>query len=77
MLERSGYQDMVEAEWRDPGTVEAWAHWHGKFVQQSAAMTEGLLRHAGVRAGMQVLDLACGPGDPALALAQRVGPAVA
>ncbi len=67
------YQDMVEAEWRDPGTVEAWARWHGKLVQQTAAMTEGLLRHAGVRAGMQVLDLACGPGDPALALAQRVG----
>jgi SAM-dependent methyltransferase len=71
-MERA-YQQMVEAEWRNPDTVNAWARWHGKLVRQSAAMTEGLLRHADVRAGMQVLDLASGSGDPALTLAQRVG----
>ena len=67
------YQEMVEAEWRKRDTVDAWARWHSKLVRQSAAMTEGLLRHADIRAGMQVLDLASGSGDPALTLAQRVG----
>ena len=33
-----------------------------------------LLHRAGLRRGMNVLDLGCGPGDVTVAIAQRVGP---
>ncbi|WP_138735094.1 class I SAM-dependent methyltransferase [Modestobacter excelsi] len=38
------------------------------------AMTGAWLDAAGVRPGMRVADLGCGPGDVALAAARRVGP---
>src|SRR5262249_27328966 len=36
--------------------------------------TDRLVAMAGIRTGQRVLDLACGVGDPALAIAERVGP---
>ena len=36
--------------------------------------TEALLEVAELRAGLRVLDIACGPGDPTLEVAARVGP---
>jgi SAM-dependent methyltransferase len=38
------------------------------------AVTERLAAHARIVPGMQVLDLACGTGDPAISLARLVGP---
>lgn len=38
-------------------------------------LTDRLIAMAGIRTGQRVLDLACGVGDPALAIAARVGPA--
>jgi SAM-dependent methyltransferase len=40
-----------------------------------ARLAEALIAFAGVRAGMQVLDVGCGPGALTRALAQRLGPA--
>src|SRR5512146_495123 len=40
-----------------------------------APMTRDLLRHAGVTTGMRVLDVGCGGGDVAFAVAELVGPA--
>jgi ubiquinone/menaquinone biosynthesis C-methylase UbiE len=37
------------------------------------AITERLLRSAGVRPGMRVLDLGCGSGDVAMLAAELVG----
>jgi ubiquinone/menaquinone biosynthesis C-methylase UbiE len=39
-----------------------------------APITEALVREAGVRVGDTVLDVATGPGDPALSVAEMVGP---
>ena len=43
-------------------------------VEWSRSITEQVLDLAAPRAGMEVLDVACGSGDPALALAGRVEP---
>ena len=51
---------------------------HEKWKTQSAIMgsgvTDALVEYAAPRAGMQVLDLACGTGEPGISLAQRVLP---
>jgi ubiquinone/menaquinone biosynthesis C-methylase UbiE len=39
-----------------------------------AALTEDMLRHAGIGAGMHVLDIGCGPGDVSFLAARLVGP---
>ena len=45
-----------------------------KFVIQTRAATELVLRGAELSPGMKVLDLACGTGEPALSIAHAVGP---
>jgi len=51
---------------------------HEKWKTQSAIMgsgvTEAIVEYAAPRAGMQVLDLASGTGEPGISLAQRVLP---
>jgi cyclopropane fatty-acyl-phospholipid synthase-like methyltransferase len=37
-------------------------------------LTRRLIRESGIRAGMRVLDLGCGPGDVAFLVAEAVGP---
>lgn len=60
-----------------------WGHEYGlvaseKWKAKSAAMgtpaTEALVEYASPVAGMRVLDLASGTGEPAITLATRVGP---
>jgi ubiquinone/menaquinone biosynthesis C-methylase UbiE len=68
------YQKMVENEWGSSDTVESWARWHDKLTIQGKAVTERLATHARILPGMQVLDLACGTGDPAISFARLVGP---
>ncbi len=40
----------------------------------TSAITENMLAMARIRSGDRFLDLACGVGDPAFAIAERVGP---
>jgi SAM-dependent methyltransferase len=51
---------------------------HEKWKAQSAVMgsgvTQALVEYAAPRAGMQVLDLASGAGEPGISLAQRILP---
>jgi len=68
------FKEQVRAEWTDPATVAAWRKWHPKFVGQSGEATDAILQLSQVAPGMQVLDLASGTGEPALALARAVGP---
>jgi ubiquinone/menaquinone biosynthesis C-methylase UbiE len=61
-------------EWQSPAIVAAYRKWE---VHESAwgSMPSALLvDHAHVAPGMTVLDLASGHGEPALALAEAVGP---
>ena len=68
------FKRMVHDEWTDTETVDAWRRWHPKILHQLEEMTAALLDAAQLAPGMQVLDLASGTGDPALAVATSVGP---
>jgi SAM-dependent methyltransferase len=66
------YKSTVRQEWT--GAAPAWKKWRPKLAEQSRSATELILRLAALEPGMRVLDLAGGPGDPALAIAAAVGP---
>ena len=67
-------KDAQQQAWSDPSSVAAWRKWFPKFVIHTRAATDALIDAARLQPGMQVLDLASGSGDPALTLAQMVGP---
>ena len=71
----AGFKETVRREWSDPETVAAWRKWYPFFARQSANATTAIIEAAQVRLGMDILDLASGTGEPALTLAQVVGPA--
>lgn len=56
------------------GTEEFWRKYDGIESRLTASLSERMLDLAGVGPGMRVLDLATGPGEPALRAAQRVAP---
>jgi ubiquinone/menaquinone biosynthesis C-methylase UbiE len=66
------YKEMIRQEWT--GAAPLWQKWNHKFVIQTRAATELVLHGAELAPGMKVLDLASGTGEPALSLAQAVGP---
>ena len=66
------YKEMIRHEWT--GAAPLWQKWNRKFVIQTRAATELVVRGAQVGIGMTVLDLASGTGEPALSLADAVGP---
>lgn len=51
-----------------------WASRRESGAQRGEAVTEALLEMARIAPGQRVLDLASGVGDPAFAIADRVGP---
>jgi ubiquinone/menaquinone biosynthesis C-methylase UbiE len=51
-----------------------WKKHDQRLVETAAPAAERLLDRAGVKAGMRVLDVASGTGEPALRAAKRVGP---
>ena len=51
-----------------------WRKWFVEMATQSRVGTELIMEEAQVQPGMRVLDLASGPGDPALSLAEAVVP---
>jgi ubiquinone/menaquinone biosynthesis C-methylase UbiE len=69
--EAPNYKEMVRKEWT--GAAPLWQKWNAKFVIQTRAATDLVVRGAEVGPGMKVLDLACGTGEPALSLAKAVG----
>jgi SAM-dependent methyltransferase len=48
--------------------------WKAKSAAMGSALSEALVEFAQPRPGSEVLDLATGTGEPAILLAQRVGP---
>lgn len=50
-----------------------WAKWEQVWAHAAADATDAMIGAAGVRPGMQVLDLACGAGSQTLRVAERVG----
>lgn len=68
------FEKKVRTEWIDDATAAAWRKWHDKSVELWHELTEALITAAQLAPGQRVLDLASGTGDPAITLAQRVGP---
>jgi len=71
-LER--YREKLREEWTDEATVSAWRKWQAPLAVFSRGATEAILDAAQLRPGLRVLDLASGVGDPALSIAEAVGP---
>ena len=51
-----------------------WERWTDYLETRMSAVTTWLGDHAGARPGARLLDLACGGGEPASTLAERVSP---
>src|SRR5712691_9121689 len=67
------FKEMVRQEWTDEATVAAWSRWSSEQSVQTQAATKLLLEYAQPGAGMQVLDVAGGTGEPSSSLARIVG----
>ncbi|MFZ1916226.1 MAG: methyltransferase domain-containing protein [Terriglobales bacterium] len=62
------------ALWGSRYRLIAAENWKAKSAVMGAAVTEALVEYSQPVAGMAVLDLASGTGEPAISLAGRVGP---
>lgn len=63
----------VIREWR--GAAPYWEKHQAAIRQLFAPVTQALMADAGVASGHNVLDVATGPGEPALSIADAIGPA--
>ena len=68
------FREVLHQEWTSDRTVTAWRKWHVQIAAFTRGATEAILEGARLRPGMRVLDLASGVGDPALSIAEEVGP---
>jgi SAM-dependent methyltransferase len=68
------FREVLHKEWTGDKTVAAWRKWHAQIAMFTRGATEAILDAARLRPGMRVLDLASGVGDPALSMAEEVGP---
>ena len=59
-------------EWRE--SAKYWAKHSSTIRTMFAPLTEALIESAGIHDGQSVLDVAGGPGEPSLTIAERVGP---
>jgi SAM-dependent methyltransferase len=59
-------------EWRD--SAKYWARHSETIRRMFAPLTRALIEDAGIARGQSVLDVAGGPGEPSLTIAETVGP---
>lgn len=63
--------DML-SEWRE--SAKYWTKHSATIWTMFAPLTQALIERAGIHAGQSVLDVAGGPGEPSLTIAEIVGP---
>jgi SAM-dependent methyltransferase len=68
------FREKLRQEWTDADTVAAWRKWHPQLSSFTRGATAAVLEAAHLRPGMRVLDLASGVGEPAIPIAEAVGP---
>jgi SAM-dependent methyltransferase len=66
-------EPLSERSWGSQYRLVAWEKWKAKSAAMGQAVTEALAGYSRPQAGMRVLDLASGTGEPAITLASRVG----
>jgi len=66
--------DSKTAAWGSSYRLVAAEKWKAKSALMGSSVTDSLVKYSGVVPGMRVLDLASGTGEPAISLAERVGP---
>jgi len=64
---------LVLREWTDSATIDAWTRWHPKIQIQMQSFADEMIGIVGTKAGMHILDLASGTGEPAISFARAVG----
>lgn len=62
-----------EDRWRE--AVTSWTRWQPRWSSMAAPLDDAIVAAVEARPGMHVLDLACGGGDPTIALARAAGEA--
>ena len=67
------FESLVKEEWTAPSTVSAWKIWADKLAIHTQPLTDALIKHAELKNGLSVLDLASGTGEPSLSIANIVG----
>jgi ubiquinone/menaquinone biosynthesis C-methylase UbiE len=55
-------------------TAKYWIQYSDTIRAMFAPLTNALIEHAGIDEGQTVLDVAGGPGEPGLTIAEKVGP---
>jgi len=65
--------DETLREWND--NAAAWRQHSGTIRTMFAPLTAAIIEDAGISTGQSVLDVAGGPGEPSLTIAEVVGPA--
>jgi len=68
----SDLQSDVLREWRE--SAPYWQQHAATIRRMFAPVTDALVQDAGIVEGHSVLDVAGGPGEPSLTIAERVGP---
>jgi SAM-dependent methyltransferase len=68
------FREKLTHEWTDAETVAAWRKWQPKMAPFMKGATDAVLEAAHLKPGMRVLDLASGVGEPAIPIAEVVGP---
>jgi ubiquinone/menaquinone biosynthesis C-methylase UbiE len=69
------FRERLAREWTDADTVAAWRKWQPRLSAFTRAATDAVLEAAQLGPGIRVLDLASGVGDPAIPIAEAIGPA--
>ena len=73
-MSASNPNSATPAPWGSSFRLVAAEKWKAKSAVMGCAVTEALVEYSRPLAGMRVLDLASGTGEPAISLAERVGP---
>ena len=77
ILSKEGTNNLIPTEaspWSSSYRLVAAEKWKAKSALMGSAVTQALVEYSHPLAGMKVLDLATGTGEPAITLAERVGP---
>lgn len=64
----------TKPDWGSTFRLTAAEKWKAKSAAMGRDVTEALVDYAQPRAGMRILDVACGTGEPAITIAARIGP---